>query len=306
MHLAFNEDQTTFLTVLDQMLANEAESGFRTVEGWGRWDYGHALDTRLEEAGFFDAAGIDELGPVAAVAMIGAVARVPVAVECAASALLRPVLGSTVPRPLAVVVDDTPQTNAAIRYLPVARTLVSIRPDGVRVADVAARPVESLFAYPMGVMSDPPTWRMTETDPATLRRLWQVALAAELGGVLSGGLASVLAYVRDREQFGQPLGSFQGIQHRLAEDAVRIEAARWLVLRAAALGDAGDAALALGQLQGHATRIGYDLHQFMGAMGLTLEHPLHRWTYRARALRGEMGGAARAMGNYADARWGAA
>jgi alkylation response protein AidB-like acyl-CoA dehydrogenase len=114
----------------------------------------------------------------------------------------------------------------------------------------------------------------------------------------------VLEHVRERAQFGRPLGSFQGIQHRLAEDAVWIEGAQLLTLRAADSRDPADAALALGHLQSHATRIGYDLHQFMGAMGLTLEHPLHRWTYRARALRAEMGGAPQALLDYADARWG--
>ena len=34
----------------------------------------------------------------------------------------------------------------------------------------------------------------------------------------------------------------------------------------------------------------YDLHQFLGAMGITLEHPLHLWTDRLKALIGELGG----------------
>ena len=69
MRLAFNEDQTTFATVLGQMLGDEAETGFHTVEGWGRFDYGHALDARLEESGFFEAAREDDLGTVAAAAI---------------------------------------------------------------------------------------------------------------------------------------------------------------------------------------------------------------------------------------------
>lgn len=303
MRLAFNEDQATFITVLGQMLGDETEAGFHTVEDWGRYDYGHALDTRLEDAGFFEAAREDDLGTAAAAAMVHDVATVPVAIECAASALLRPFIGEDVPRPLAVVVDDAP---GAIRFLPQARALVSISDGQIRLArlEQQADPVESLFAYPMGVLRTSPDWETRDVDPQAIRTLWQVALAAELGGVLSGGLSSVLRYVTEREQFGRPLGSFQGVQHRLAQDAVWIDAARLLTLKAATSRDPADAALALGSIQGHATRIGYDLHQFTGAMGLTLEHPLHRWTYRARALRSEMGGAPQALLDYADAKWG--
>lgn len=306
MRFGYNEDQTTFFSVLDQMLG-AADAEFRTVEGWGRFDYGAALDGRLEESGFFDAAAIEELGPVAAAEMIGKVAQVPVAVECAASALLRPFLGADLPRPLAVAVEGAP---GAIRFLPMARTLLTITGRGVRVTDLpegAARPVESLYAYPMGVADpDALSWRALDVDPAEMRILWQIAIAAELSGVLRGGLDAVLAHVRERKQFGQPLGGFQGVQHRLATDAVRIDGARLQVLRAAQSRAAADAASALGYAQSVATQIGYDLHQFMGAMGLTLEHPLHRWTYRARLLRADLGGSSAAFQGYADARWGAA
>lgn len=306
MHLAFNEDQATFATVLAQMLGDEAQTGFHPVEDWGRFDYGTALDARLEEAGFFEAAAEPDLGPVSAAAMVHEVAQVPVTVECAASALLRPFLGPDVPRPLAVVVDDAP---GAIRFLPQARALLSITDGAVRLVplDGRAREVASLYAYPMGeVERDALDWTDLAVDPGEIRTLWQIALAAELTGVLAGGLASVLAHVREREQFGRPLGSFQGVQHRLASDAVWIEGARLLMLKAAHSRLTQDASLARAHVQNHATRIGYDLHQFMGAMGLTLEHPLHRWTYRARALRAEMGGAPMAFLDYAEARWRAA
>ncbi len=42
--------------------------------------------------------------------------------------------------------------------------------------------------------------------------------------------------------------------------------------------------------QESATRVVYDLHQFMGAMGMTLEFPLHLWTYRLKALLSELNG----------------
>ncbi len=306
MRLELNEDQATFVTFLDQMLA-APEAGFHPGADWNRYDYGAALDAQLDANGFFDAAREPELGTVTAALMADKVAQVPVAVECAASALLRPFLGRDVPRPLAVVVDDAP---GAIRFLPVARGLVSIRAEGVLYADLpegAVQPVDSLFSYPMGIVDRAALeWVDLGADPAALRVLWTVAVAAELTGVLKAGLESVLAHVRERHQFGRPLGSFQTIQHRLATAAIEIEGARLQMLRAAQMRTPDTAALALGYAQGAARRIGYDLHQFMGAMGLTLEHPLHRWTYRARLLRTDMGGAAANWLAYADERWGAA
>jgi alkylation response protein AidB-like acyl-CoA dehydrogenase len=61
-------------------------------------------------------------------------------------------------------------------------------------------------------------------------------------------------------------------------------------LKAASTEDEGDAALAALHAQESATRIVYDLHQMLGAMGMTLEHPLHLWTYRIKALLSELGG----------------
>lgn len=306
MRFELNEDQATFVTFLDQMLASP-EAEFHPGANWNRYDYGAALDAQLEANGFFEAAREPELGTVTAALMVHKVAQVPVAVECAASALLRPFLGRDLPRPLAVVVDDAP---GAIRFLPVARGLVSIGAEGVRYAELpegAAQPIDSLFSYPMGTVDRATLdWLDLGVDPAALRVLWSVAVAAELTGVLKAGLDSVLAHVRERHQFGRPLGSFQTIQHRLATAAVEIEGARLQVLRAAQLRTLDKATLALGYAQGAARRIGYDLHQFMGAMGLTLEHPLHRWTYRARLLRTDMGGAASAYLTYANERWGAA
>ena len=304
MRFDLNEDQTTFATVLEQMLA---DTEFRTVEDWGRYDYGAALDAQLDENGFFDAAREDELGTVAAALMVYQAAQAPVCIECAASSMLRPFLGDDIPRPLAVKVGDAP---GAIRYLPQARGLVALGSSGVTYASVpqgAAQEVESLYAYPMGKIDEAELeWETVDADSGQLQVLWQIASAAELGGVLKAGMETVLDHVRERKQFGQPLGAFQALQHRLAVMAVEIEGAKLMMLRAAQSRTVADAALAQGYIQACATRITYDLHQFMGAMGLTLEHPLHRWSYRAKLLRAELGGSDAAYMRFANDRWGAA
>ena len=107
---------------------------------------------------------------------------------------------------------------------------------------------------------------------------------------MAAALALVLEHVKARQAFGQPLGAFQAIQHRLAMASEVIEGTRYLALRAAWSDSDADAALAAGFAQHHIPQLTYDLHQFCGAMGLTLEFPLHLFTYRLRALLGELGG----------------
>jgi alkylation response protein AidB-like acyl-CoA dehydrogenase len=76
----------------------------------------------------------------------------------------------------------------------------------------------------------------------------------------------------------------------MAECAILVGGVKWLALKAACTTDDGDAALAAFHAQDSATRVVYDLHQMLGAMGMTLEHPLHLWTYRLKALLSDLGG----------------
>lgn len=64
-------------------------------------------------------------------------------------------------------------------------------------------------------------------------------IGAQGVGVSQGALDKAVRHVKNREQFGQPLAAFQGVQFKIAEMATRVEAARGMVYRAAALVDAG-------------------------------------------------------------------
>jgi Acyl-CoA dehydrogenase, C-terminal domain len=299
-----NEDQATFLSVVDQMTSS-SQASWAVAPDWRRFAWSQTLDAELERNGFYDCALEETLGPVAATAMIFKLGTVPVTVECAASSMLRPLVDPQLPRPIAVI--DHP---GAVRFLPKAKTLLDISADRIRFVRIEGgdvEQVESLFAYPMGVLvGDLAGWTDADADAGAVRDRWRVALASEISGTLQGGLLAVLDHVRNRYQFGRPLGSFQAVQHRLAASATKIDAAYLLSLKAAQSGASADACLALGFVQNISTEIVYDLHQFMGAMGLTLEHPLHRWTYRARLLRSTFGGASENFGQFATQRWAAA
>jgi len=67
----------------------------------------------------------------------------------------------------------------------------------------------------------------------------RIGIGAQAVGILRGALAASTAYVRERQAFGQPLSAFQATQFKLADMATEADAAELLVLRAAALKEAG-------------------------------------------------------------------
>ena len=67
----------------------------------------------------------------------------------------------------------------------------------------------------------------------------RVTVAMISVGVSQGGLEKAISYAKQRKQFGTPLGSFQGIQFKLAEMASWIEASRALCYKAASMVDSG-------------------------------------------------------------------
>jgi alkylation response protein AidB-like acyl-CoA dehydrogenase len=67
----------------------------------------------------------------------------------------------------------------------------------------------------------------------------RIGIAAQMLGLAEGALGHALKHARERKQFGQRIGDFQGVQFELAEMATQIEAGRLMVYNAARLRDAG-------------------------------------------------------------------
>lgn len=267
--------------------------------------YSDTLDAALAESGFLDIAREDGFGALDAALVVERLARSQHIVEAAASSLIAPALG--LPAGLRPVALAAGSATAPARFLPKAKVLVADLGDralAVEIDPARVQPVPSLFAYPYGKLDSLDGLPVREiADVAALRRRWRIAIAAEAAGCMAGGLALVVDHVKNRHAFGRPLGSFQAIQHRLAMAAETAESCRWLALRAAWSDTESDAALAAGFAQSRISQVSYDLHQFSGAMGLTLEYPLHLWTYRLRALAGELGGAGAQARAAAAAAW---
>jgi len=198
--------------------------------------------------------------------------------------------------------------NRPARYLNYAKTVCLVQGDGVLVGTPALDDIEqidSVVAYPLGALKAIPDDAVlfTGESAAAIRRRALIGIAAEAAGLMRGALQQTVQYVKDRRQFGQSLGNFQAIQHRLAADAQLVHACRNLALRAAYEDDDRNAAVACLYAQDAIREIIYDCHQFSGAMGLTLEYPLHLWTYRLKFLQGEAGGRAEQAQLLAQGLW---
>ena len=291
MDLSLNEDQIAILDAIDTLAKRYAappmqDTSFALTS--------EALDRELAEGGFFDIAFEPDLGTVAAALMVERLARLPYTVEAAASALIRPLVGADLSRPLCLV--EQGRTRRPVRFLKPGATVLVLGQTQVLAFTAQAEDVraedDALYGYPVATLAAGVPARATPLDVSSdeLRTRWRVAIAAEGAGLLAAALASAAAHVTDREQFGRAIATFQAVRHRLAEAQVRANGAYWLAIKAAKTLDAGDAALAALHVQQSAGPAAYDYHQFLGAMGVTLEHPLHLWTYRLKALIGELGG----------------
>jgi alkylation response protein AidB-like acyl-CoA dehydrogenase len=129
-------------------------------------------------------------------------------------------------------------------------------------------------------------------DPELLETLLEratVTLAAEMAGTARRLFDMTLAYAKERVQFDAPIGSFQAIQHKLADMALDLERATSAVFYAAMTIDAKDperhrathvAKAAAGSAAKRAAKDGIQIH---GGIGYTWEHDLHLFIRRAYA-----------------------
>lgn len=110
----------------------------------------------------------------------------------------------------------------------------------------------------------------------------RIGIGAQMVGLAQGALDHTIGYVKEREQFGRPIGDFQGVQFQLAEMATGIEAARLMVYNAARLKDAGqDFLMAAAQAKLYssevAQRVSSTCIDLYGGYGFTREYPIEKY-----------------------------
>ena len=120
-------------------------------------------------------------------------------------------------------------------------------------------------------------------------------LAALLLGIATEVFERTVAYLKERKQFGQLIGSFQGLQHRAAHLFAELELSRSIVLQALQAIDAGDAELPLlasaakAKLCEVATLATNEAIQMHGGIGMTDEYEIGFFIKRARVLQHQFG-----------------
>ena len=148
--------------------------------------------------------------------------------------------------------------------------------------------------------------RVLDVSTGAVRDLALVVLSAEAVGGARWCLDAAAEHARTREQFGRPIGQFQGVKHRLADMLVTVEqgvAATWdaaMVLEAeggTTSGEENDQGSLAVQLAAALALDGYvesakGAIQVLGGMGFTWEHDAHIHLRRATTLRQLVGGTA--------------
>ena len=165
--------------------------------------------------------------------------------------------------------------------------------DGTRALDLQLGGVELPQEAVIGSLDE----AMPVIDTVLDRAM--AALCAEAVGVMDALHAATLEYLKTRQQFGQPIGRFQVLQHRAVDMLIQIEQARSMALLAASKVDSADVlerrrtVAAAKEMAGRAGRfVGQQAVQLHGGMGMTDELNVSHYFKRLTAIDVLFGNAA--------------
>ncbi|WP_434588548.1 acyl-CoA dehydrogenase family protein [Streptomyces sp. A5-4] len=316
MRLLLTDEQREFARSLEAMLS--AADTPAAVRAWADGDSGPglALWSRLADAGVFALAVPDAyegVGPLPvelalAYTALGRHAVPGPVVETAAAAALLGALGDAGFAPakewLSSLASGRRVASLGVGAYALdadsADAVFLVRGDELRLAAApgppraSADPARRLFRPPNDgeLLARGPAVR----EAAARATDWAAFLtAAQSLGVGEALLARTVAYVKQRTQFGAPIGSFQAVKHRLADILIGLEFARPLLHGAALALGAGSpragahvaaAKVAAGEAAYATARAALQLH---GAIGYTQELDLSLWLRKARPLRDAWG-----------------
>jgi alkylation response protein AidB-like acyl-CoA dehydrogenase len=302
MRFLLDTEQRAFADSLDAMLT--AADTPSVVRSWSRGEHasGRALWRRIAEAGVFALAvpeAYEGLGPrpvELAVAFVElgrhAVPGPVVETVMAAALLTEPGLAKRLLPALAsgeAMATAAPAGSYALDG-DVATTRLTWDGDGLRMAP-GHGPVRASLDPARRLTPLLPGGELLTPDPPVTQALtWaRLATAAQALGVGLALLDRTVAYVRQRTQFGVPVGSFQAVKHQLADAKIALEFARPLLFGAALTMTESDVAAAKVTACEAAYATARTALQLHGAIGYTAEYDLSLWLTKARALRASWG-----------------
>jgi alkylation response protein AidB-like acyl-CoA dehydrogenase len=276
MDLTLTEDQELVQRTAREFLVGRAgENVWKEITDLG-WQ---ALP--FEDFGFLEAClVIEELGR----------ARIPSpylsTVACCgfAAPALRPAIAE------GAIFAYVPFSDALVPWAREADRLLVATPGGVVITDP-----HQVSMTPVTVVGLCPTYRVTyysvEGSPATgsaaaIEAYGAAATCAEMVGGAQAVLDKTVAYAKEREQFGKPIGAFQAVQHHCANMAIDVLSARFVAYEAIwrlsqDLDATAEVAVAKSWVSEAYERVCALGHQVHGAIGFTAEHDLHHYTRHA-------------------------
>ena len=182
-------------------------------------------------------------------------------------------------------------TSTLFCDLPTADVVVTFDGEGALLAsppEVEFEPFQTFDATrSYGLVSDAAGERLPGDVDAGRDRL-AIAIAAELTGIAQRTLEMATDYARERQQFGRPIGAYQGVSHRIAAMLLATEESRSLTYYAAWTADAEPESLpmAAAMAGARAADAGWEVPasalQVFGGIGFTWEHDLQFWLKRGR------------------------
>jgi len=310
MRFAFTDDQLAFRDAVRDLLANECTPAVVRA-AWDNADgRSGAVWGALAEMGVLGAAAPEDQGGLG----FSVLDLVPITEETGYAALPEPFVEHAVvgvpalPDAVAAATGEVLVTAAlgGAAFVPYAESadLLLAEEDDALVAvardQLLVRPETSVdgsrrlgwvewdVAHPIG-------------DAAAIAAAFDrgaLGTAAQLVGLTRRMLDLTVDYVKDREQFGVPIGSFQAVKHHLADARIALDFARPLVYRAAWSVTEGepDAAVHVSMAKAlasdAATLTAQKTLQCHGAMGYSFEYDLHLYMKRAWTLAASWGDAA--------------
>jgi alkylation response protein AidB-like acyl-CoA dehydrogenase len=204
--------------------------------------------------------------------------------------------------------DTTRFTGGRVRgrkffvpYAAAADALLVTTPEGVVVVEgpvdaVAAPTLDLAQRFAEVALDHPATLLGSAALLDGVDRLAAVGAGGQLLGIMSRLLEMTVEYVQTRQAFGRPIGSFQALQHRLADMLLRTESARSAVYRAAwcLATDDPDTRLACAAAKAYAgdasRQVCGETIQMHGGIGFTWELDVHLYFKRAKTLEQHYGG----------------
>lgn len=175
-----------------------------------------------------------------------------------------------------------PFSGALVPWAAEAASLLT--PDGVASSS-------EVDCTPVSIVGPAPTYRVTYgsvtgTPVDAIEAFGAAATCAEMVGGAQAVLDKTVAYAKEREQFGKPIGAFQAVQHHCANMAIDVMSARFIAYEAIwrlsrGLSADVEVSVAKSWVSDAYERVCALGHQVHGAIGFTAEHDLHHYTRHA-------------------------